>query len=556
VKNQKQSIKKIVTVLNNEEEEGGFWLPNIQRPFVWSEDQICKLFDSLMREYPISTLLIWKTKSSIKRRKFIDIWKDGIKLSDYYVPEDSKRKNLVLDGQQRLQSLFIGLKGSYDGKELYFDILSGTLALPDEIKFKFSFLKKADAKFPYVLFKEFVFWPKRNREYIELLKERNPGAITLESEDKIKDNLEIIDRSFKNEDVVSYQELDSIEFPDTYNEDDVVEIFIRANSGGTKLEKSDLLFSLLSSSWDNADSEMEVLLEDLNKYGFQFGRDYILKCCLVLLDQGARYEVEKFRKPGIREQIETEWSNLTDSIRDVVDYLRSKTYIQCDKALSSYNALIPLIYFRYKYPNKFKSIVNADKYLLQTLLAGIFGGQSDSFMDSLTNSIKGEQDFNIEKIYSLIRDSGKSLEIQDAKFLQMGYGSKTIHLIFNLWYPSFSHIPSYDNNLPQVDHVFPTSLLRKEKYPSPDTGRLVMKYKDEDRNQLANCMLLTRDENGAGGKSDIPPSIWFANKSSDYLDKHLIPNDPALWEIENFDRFIDARKELIRNRFAALIRQA
>ena len=47
-------------------------MPNIQRPFVWSEEQIARLFDSIMREYPISTLLVWKTKEEVKHRKFID----------------------------------------------------------------------------------------------------------------------------------------------------------------------------------------------------------------------------------------------------------------------------------------------------------------------------------------------------------------------------------------------------------------------------------------------------------------------------------------------------
>ena len=60
MKNIKQSIRKMVTYLNNPENEGGFWLPNIQRSFVWNEGQIERLFDSIMREYPISTLLVWK----------------------------------------------------------------------------------------------------------------------------------------------------------------------------------------------------------------------------------------------------------------------------------------------------------------------------------------------------------------------------------------------------------------------------------------------------------------------------------------------------------------
>src|SRR3954465_7148739 len=100
MKNQKETIRKMVRYLNNPDEDGGFWLPNIQRPFVWDEDQICRLFDSILREYPISTLLVWKTKSPIRCRRFIDTYKTTVRLTDFYVPEDEKKKCLVLDGQQ------------------------------------------------------------------------------------------------------------------------------------------------------------------------------------------------------------------------------------------------------------------------------------------------------------------------------------------------------------------------------------------------------------------------------------------------------------------------
>src|SRR2546423_15085797 len=145
------SLRNIVSHVNNRDADGGcFWLPNIQRPFVWSEAQICRLFDSILRQYPISTLLIWKTKMGVRRRSFIDNFKEQHRqhLSNFKVPDDDRRKCLVLDGQQRLQSLFIALRGSYDGKELYLDILSGDLAAPDDIKFKFKFLDPHPPSFP------------------------------------------------------------------------------------------------------------------------------------------------------------------------------------------------------------------------------------------------------------------------------------------------------------------------------------------------------------------------------------------------------------------------
>jgi hypothetical protein len=80
----------------------------------------------------------------------------------------------------------------------------------------------------------------------------------------------------------------------------------------------------------------------------------------------------------------------------------------------------------------------------------------------------------------------------------------------------------------------------------------VLRYREGERNQLANCMLLTAQENGAGGKSDTPPDQWFKDKGSEYLAKHLIPQDPALWQLDKFDEFIEARKGLILQKMREL----
>ena len=115
MRNERNTIWKIVRTLNDAESNGGLWLPNIQRPFVWSEAQIERLFDSIMREYPISTLLVWRTREPIKHRRFISDWKDSLKVSDAYVMENKEAKGMVLDGQQRLQSLIIGFYSYSDG---------------------------------------------------------------------------------------------------------------------------------------------------------------------------------------------------------------------------------------------------------------------------------------------------------------------------------------------------------------------------------------------------------------------------------------------------------
>ncbi len=404
MKTPKHSLRKIVSFLNNPDEEGGFWLPNIQRPFVWSEDQICRLFDSILREYPISTLLIWKTRAEVRHRKFIDNYRNGLRLSDFYVPENGRKKCLVLDGQQRLQSLFIGLCGSYEGRELFLDILSGEVSAPDDVKFRFAFFDSAQATFPWIKFKDLVFGPTNPFTAAKNLIDHAGLALSEEQKEKISQHVGVVFKTFHSDDGISYQELDSIENTELYTEDDVVEVFIRANSGGTRLGKSDLLFSLLSASWDVADKKMEDLLGSLNRHEFAFDRDFVLKTCLVLLSQGARYEVQKFRKEGVREDIETKWDDIARAIMDVLDFVRGKTFIQCDKALPTYLVLIPLVYVRYHFHDAWKKASDLDSYLLRCSLAGALSGQPDNLLDALVKKLSELKEFNLDEAFGIIRN--------------------------------------------------------------------------------------------------------------------------------------------------------
>mgnify|MGYP001361013650 CR=1 FL=1 len=565
MQNRKLSIRKIVSDLNNDEADGGgFWLPNIQRPFVWSEEQIAKLFDSIMREYPISTLLVWKTKENVKHRRFIDNYKHDMRLTDYYVPDNSAPKVMVLDGQQRLQGLFIGLRGSYNKLELCFDILSGaSAAAPEDIRFRFAFKSQSSIAWPWVLFKRIVFQNnKLPSEIAEDLEKQAPAPLSPDEHRVVCRNVERARQEFVNSDNITYQQLDGIDNPDTYTLDDIVEIFIRANSGGTKLSKSDLLFSLLTASWDEADGEIEALLEALNQGGFCFDRDFVLKSCLTMLGKGARYEVGKFRDGQTKEEIIAKWDKLAEAIKAVRDLLVTKTYIRSDRAMPSYLALIPLIFYRFHYPEKFAVNNDMTAYLLRVLITGVFSGSPDNLIDKLVRNIQEKQQFVLSEIYGVIAEEGRSLEISPEVIFEQCYGSRTIHLFFNLWYRDFNYAPALDSNGPQVDHIFPQSLLKKVKDINPDSGRQnILHYRAEQRDQIANCMLLTADENGFSGKCDTPPSKWFVRdrfnsdkEHLEYLELHLIPNDPALWELERFDDFIAARKERIREKFSYMLR--
>src|SRR6185312_11085233 len=121
---------------------------------------------------------------------------------------------------------------------------------------------------------------------------------------------------------------------------------------------------------------------------FNFDRDFVLKTAMVLLNQGARYDVEKFRTAEVRQLITDKWLSITDSIRFVRDFLSQKTFVRCDKALPSNLALIPLIYYHHYYPEGWNSAIGKVDYLIRVLLTGAFSGRPDTLIDKVINTIK------------------------------------------------------------------------------------------------------------------------------------------------------------------------
>lgn len=551
-----RTLQQIVESLNNTGIEGGIWLPIIQREFVWSAQQIYRFYDSIMREYPFGTLLIWKTNSDhLRHRKFIDNYKENIQISNFYVPPNNNRKSIVLDGQQRLQSLLIGLKGSYDEKHLYFNILSGDKKSPEDVRYEFKFrtLEGIDNQGKlWIKFSDIVQSKNIRKFKHGIITSIVNDNLNDEKQDRIEDNLHKIHHVFTRHDGISYQEIDGMNTQEDCNEEDIVEIFIRANDGGTSLSKSDLLFSLLSAGWDDANQKIGDLIDTLQKSGFLFRRDFILKTCLVLLDKGAKYDVKKFRQPDTLDTIEKNWDSIENSILDVIDFITTETYIRDIKALPSSMVLIPLIYSRFKFPDTLNqnNPDNPDNrindYIVRSQLVRAFSGRPDNLIDECVKTIDNNKGFKVDDIFMVIRKQARALSITEDRLWAMGYDSDYIHLIFNLWHIHFKYNSLFKGNHPQVDHIFPKSKLNQVKCKSNDTGRAIQRYSPSVKNQLANCMLLSQKENSK--KSDKLPSEWFKDKDENYLNLHCIPKDENLWELDRFEDFIDARKKLIKEK--------
>ena len=129
-------ISDIVTEIDEEK----FVLPVIQRSLVWTEEKIELLYDTDLKGKIFGGIMVIEeekeTKPLFSYRPFT---RDGSLIASKEVEKLSQTQSFVIDGQQRLQSFYIGLKGSVNGKELYFDLFSD---YNSEFEFRFAKIQK------------------------------------------------------------------------------------------------------------------------------------------------------------------------------------------------------------------------------------------------------------------------------------------------------------------------------------------------------------------------------------------------------------------------------
>ena len=309
------SIKEVIDEVNIK-----YFLPDIQRPFVWKPEQIERLFDSLMRCYPISTFLFWKVEKETMKKYEIKKLKLVFNSETENDEDDSYNKDeyyLILDGQQRLTAFNLALKGTYiirnKKNDLFFDLLSGTNEDEDGLLYQFefdhdndtiSFQEEDNDKNGEIIPRSLWIKVKRVydtitlRGYVEeknsLLKEIKTKFNQLaEAEyNRIEINLDKLINALGAAKNISY----FLEKEDDYNR--VLDIFVRTNAGGTKLSYSDLLFSKIKLKWSEARANFNELISDLNQNEFEFDHDFLLKSFLVAFSKDSnqvRFKVENFK---------------------------------------------------------------------------------------------------------------------------------------------------------------------------------------------------------------------------------------------------------------------
>jgi hypothetical protein len=587
------TIATIIPRLNND-----LFLPAMQRDYVWKVDQIYTLFDSLMQGYPISTFLFWKAPAAnandIERYSFLRTV--GVRNNPTTQAEldlHGRRVSFVLDGQQRLTSINVGVNGTYRepnaprrppvSKQLFINVLHDPNAIDRNSghRYHFEFREVSDSgyiqatvanqrQYQYWVSVREIFQLRRNHQdqLNEILnriqtdydrQSASPAdAITVA---KIKQNTERLYEILFEEKVLAHHT------EETGDAAKMLEIFIRANNGGTALKKSDLMLSTLTLHWTlpgSARTAIADLLKDLNKLilkrnvdgedeeGNKFKIDFVMKACLVLLDKPVAYNIQSFSS-RICSEICHAWDRITEALKDTVKLVKS--FGITSSTLLSVNALMPIAYYLYTNPNnglagetdeirKVAIKENIRIWLHGALINGIFGGTSDQTISKLRECIINTGDeFSIEALDRETSHLGET-PVRDIRtineIMALNYqNNEKCFLALAMLYPNAGWISeSYS-----IDHLFPQRLFGRN-------GELTA-YAD-DCHKIANLCLVSKRNNSAKGA--VPMAQWTLQQTGEYIHRHLIPQRPELWSTNYYSEFTSDRAALLRQKFREIFK--
>ncbi len=550
-------ISEVVTEIDDEK----YVLPVIQRELVWSKEKIELLFDTVLKGNSFGGIIVIEeekgTKPLFASRVFS---KDGGKQNSQNLDVLDRTQLFVIDGQQRLQSFYIGLKGSYFGENLYFDLYSD---YQNDFDFEFAsepskLLNKTKEPLPiqdrlWVCVKDLLRNLKDSDERKtanQIIREKN-----IEDNSRIETIKENIYYFYKN--IVDMESigiakvsvdksLDELE-----NRQKIVELFVRLNDGGTKLSALDLIASTLK----GFDYKMESFLREMNAQFEDLGltSENLVKLIFLLRDNSSK-EMTSIDAADAQFAVDN-----MERIRCTIESL--KKFLVCanlnDYYRNTNRSFIPLFFVAYhifyktlsndelkSYWDKFET-TNTDfipmkKWLTNSLLNGVFRSRGAGWvpyktgikkiLDVLTN-FKGKE-YPVNELFNMYRNhpihftttySIENLDNFDKEFL------------FYIVYGRVSQIRSND-----IDHIMPYNILE------------TLQYRTDEINSVKNFQLLDYGTN-RGAKNGKPFAQWINNSDyvkdkSEYIKRHLIPSDESLWDENNFMEFTARRGQLLVNK--------
>lgn len=552
-------------------------MPAIQREFVWSTNQITKLFDSIMRGYPVGSFLLWdvkrETAQSYTFYEFLTNFheRDNPYADKATVPAGAGT-TAVLDGQQRLTSLNIALYGSFAEKKKYawwnspdaFPVKRLYLNLVEDpedeelgLKYDLRFLTDKDAA------AECDAEDKWFRVGAVLDLANSGPAIMKELEHRrISNSGDAFQRLYDLYEAVRILKPMNYFLVTDQDPDKVLEIFVRVNSGGTTLSYSDLLLSMATNQWKDLDAREEVrsLVSDLNSNAsrqFAFTKDIVLKTALTIAGVDVRFKVSNFTQ-GNMAKVEAAWPQIEGALLRAATLLQQFGYHE--RNLTANSVIIPIAHYLHlrgagdSYLDSTADAsdrLNLQRWVTRSLIKrGIWGSSLDTTLTRIRDVLVAESTsgFPVVSVEGAMAAVGKGLSFDAAEIdelLNLKYAGQRTFAVLSVLYPGLDLGKKFHE-----DHIFPKSRFTRKKLakagiPADKIDDFLAAF-----DLLPNLQLLAGTANIE--KQDVLPGDWTASafpsdeKRRIYLEENDL--DGLSLDLADFMTFFEQRKMRIRNR--------
>lgn len=543
--------------------DGKYVMPAFQRQYVWSMEQIEKLWDSILLDYPIATFLFWHVDDdnvtwdtyfctfmssvTFNSRKQADSVNYELSSIDVKTTDTA-----VLDGQQRLTSLFLSLFGaayirqkharrsSIGGlvTKLFVELNKNKLDVDEEEynskKYDIKFSEKVGRLTPTQFEVKTIMQPKfQNEETRAAAIEEAIANVPSDSKEYARNIIEKLYNKIFVEKLIHYTEIHDMK------QDDALEMFVRFNSGGKTLRKSEITMSILEAYWPSAKSEFGKILVD--SYS-DFGSDFIIRAALMLYGDVVKSNINK----KIAEELKNNWSDFKKALRGLEEVLESLK-IDVSRFSGSWNVLLPILYFIYWNPNYKSNIDGIRAYLMRAILFTYFqSGTTGKLqqMRSYINDNDGEISIDmLDQITDLIVTDGKIEDIVNSEKGSRVAGDALYFLSLDWLNCAFKY---------EQDHMHPYSRFDGSK-PLNVSMEDWRRWRG-NRNRLPNLQLLEGRSNGR--KNDMSLVDYYNDKNDEqkaiFLKQAMIPDGVSL-ELDNFDEFYEKRKNLLVKKIRDLL---
>ncbi|CRF45861.1 DUF262 domain-containing protein [Helicobacter heilmannii] len=566
-----------------------YLIPAFQREYVWGPEQVVRLFDSLMRGYPISSMLFWEVKDESKKSwKFYDFLQHFRPVhkvhNQHFETAGHKDFYAILDGQQRLTSLYLGLFGRYDihkrnkkwtdedrnfwNTYLYFNLTQSRPTQLSDVGYEFLWFERDKTEAMFVD-EHGQKWFRCGAVYdFKTLDETLDFAIeqgfNKEERKRLLDFFTLIFNTPDQSKINFYLETEQ-------DPEKAVNIFIRINSGGTALGYADILFSVAVANWKEIDARTEIhdLVDQIKNKGFDVSKDLILKGFLFLFHHDIRYQIKSFDS-GFIQAVEQKWKAIKVAFLETFELLRS--FGLNGATLGANNLALPLVYYIY-HQNLSGQIVHTmgqqdnrvhmKTWILRALVFKPLGASSDTTLSNMRRAFIKE--FNAQsRVYfdqanmpfpqKAIEIEGKYHQKVDLEFLEANVlfertNTSRAFALLSLLYPNLD----YKNNNFHRDHLHPQKAYENYKKLSQQAQRDFKPFEIYD--SLINLQMLDAHENES--KNNKPLAQWVdencGQDKEGFLQKHLIPDTDL--SLENFDNFIEQRKVLLVDKFMGILNE-